>query len=285
MGPENIRGFGGNPFNVTVEGESAGGIDICAHFASPKSAGLFQQAIMESMYCPAAPHEEALSTSAPVAAAAGCTDTMTAAACLRAKPAAEVLQAAGPLNPIVGGETVIPGKGTGFNASPNFGNDVLPLKPIDALASGRWNWKNVLLGSNHDEAALFVGPQLVGKVKLPLDANGYDKVLQSRFGSFGPAVKIEYGADADLFHAFADEMTDDSPLGCPVSTLSQVLSTATRTYRYEFNDARAPTPSPAGSSLPSLPLGAYHGSELQYLFKMTKLPAPRLLRSSNCQNR
>ncbi len=65
--------------------------------------------------------------------------------------------------------------------------------------------------------------------------------------------------------------TDDSPLGCAVSSLAQTLSAVTEAYRYEFNDQNAPTP-PALNLPPEFSLGAYHGSELQYLFKMTRVP-------------
>ncbi|HEY3841237.1 MAG TPA: carboxylesterase family protein [Bryobacteraceae bacterium] len=275
---DNILGFGGDPTNVTVGGESAGGIDLCANLASPNAAGLFHKVIMESLYCPAAPHDEALATSAPVAVAAGCPDPQSAAACLRSKSAADVLKAAEPLNPIVGGDSAIPGKGSGFNASPNFGNDILPLKPSDALASGQWNWSSVLLGSNHDEAALFVAPAMIGKVKLPLSVEGYQAVVGFQYGSFAPSVLAEYGLAhyVNPFIAYADEVTDDSPLGCALTPLSQTLSATTQTYRFEFDDDAAPTPGgEASGQLPGLSLGAYHGSELQYLFKMTKLPGPQ----------
>jgi para-nitrobenzyl esterase len=273
---ENIIGFGGNPSNVTVEGESAGGIDLCAHLTSPGSSGLFSKAILESMYCPAAPHQEALAVSAPVAVAAGCTDPQAAATCLRAKPAADVLLAAEPLNPIVGGASAIPGKGSGFNASPNYGNRILPLRPSDALASGKWNRSSLLLGSNHDEAALFVAPAIAGRVKLPLSLEDYERVVGYRFGSFGQAVLNAYNLTdyKSRFMAYADEVTDDSPLGCAVSLLSRSFADMAPVYRYEFNDPGAPPPGAAGLGLP-FTLGAYHGSELQYLFQMAQLSGPQ----------
>jgi para-nitrobenzyl esterase len=39
----NIAGFGGDPDNVTVFGQSAGGLSVQSHLASPTAAGLFQK--------------------------------------------------------------------------------------------------------------------------------------------------------------------------------------------------------------------------------------------------
>ena len=44
----NIRGFGGNPGDVTLFGESAGGLSTLAQLVSPGARGLFQRAIVES---------------------------------------------------------------------------------------------------------------------------------------------------------------------------------------------------------------------------------------------
>lgn len=45
---DNAASFGGDPGNVTIFGESAGGSSVCAHLASPMSAGLFHRAIIQS---------------------------------------------------------------------------------------------------------------------------------------------------------------------------------------------------------------------------------------------
>ena len=45
---ENISVFGGNPNNITVFGESAGGFDTLALMASPLAKGLFHRAIVQS---------------------------------------------------------------------------------------------------------------------------------------------------------------------------------------------------------------------------------------------
>jgi len=44
----NIATFGGDPSNVTIFGESAGGVSVHTHLTSPLSRGLFQKAIIQS---------------------------------------------------------------------------------------------------------------------------------------------------------------------------------------------------------------------------------------------
>lgn len=44
----NISAFGGNPDNVTIFGQSAGGASVLAHLVSPLSEGLFHRAIIQS---------------------------------------------------------------------------------------------------------------------------------------------------------------------------------------------------------------------------------------------
>ena len=55
----NIAAFGGDPNDVTIAGESAGGYSVCALLASPPVRGLFQRAVIQSGSCIGTPQSEA----------------------------------------------------------------------------------------------------------------------------------------------------------------------------------------------------------------------------------
>ena len=54
----NIAAFGGDPNNITIGGQSAGGSSVMAQIASPQNLGLFQRAIVESgLFCNVYPNQ------------------------------------------------------------------------------------------------------------------------------------------------------------------------------------------------------------------------------------
>ena len=78
---DNIAAFGGDPANVTIFGESAGGMSVCDHLVAPGSAGLFRAAIIQSGPCQAQVGlPEAERASLDYARDAGCGDPASAAA-------------------------------------------------------------------------------------------------------------------------------------------------------------------------------------------------------------
>src|SRR5580704_7099820 len=198
----NARAFGGDPGNVTIFGESAGGASVCDNMASPTASGLFSRAIAESgCFLLSSTRQAAEQQGATFAAKLGCTDPATAAGCLRGKSAAALLaEAGGPLG------------GWG----PVAGTPVLPLQPASAFAAGRYAHVPLLQGTNHDEGRFFVGFEFDALGK-PLTAAQYPQVLTAQFGASAAArIQAVYPlsgyASPDL--AYAAVFTD-SAFSCP----------------------------------------------------------------------
>ena len=84
----NAIAFGGNPGNVTIFGESAGGASVCANMASPTALGLFSHAIAESgCIFPAQTRRAAEQQGAALARKLGCTNPATRRrACAPSRP-------------------------------------------------------------------------------------------------------------------------------------------------------------------------------------------------------
>jgi para-nitrobenzyl esterase len=244
----NIRGFGGNPGDVTLFGESAGGLSTLSQLVSPGARGLFQRAIVESgtYQLTQQPLAAAEAAGQAFAAKAGC--AANTAACLRRLPVSTILADQNPV---------------GY--TPDIDGSVLNQSIKTALASGQFNRVPVMIGTNHDEYRLFVaGYQFVGK---HVTAANYQSMIASTL-NVGPAVASAIAAQYPLSRYPSPPIAlgavgTDAIFACHALTAEKSLSRYVPVYAYEFNDENAPE-----LLLPAVgfPYGAAHASELPYLF-------------------
>jgi para-nitrobenzyl esterase len=249
---QNIRGFGGDPANVTIFGESAGGQSVLAQLISPTARGLFAKAIAESGGYAQYPVTLASAESQGQAFAtkAGCADQT--AKCLRSLSVATILA-----------------DQNQSGASADIDGLVLKVPLKQALASGNFSHVPVIDGSNHDEWRLFVA--LATFEGHPVTATNYLSTIESTLfvsPQIAGAIAQQYPLSAYQSPPLAmSAVGTDGIFACPTLLIDQDMAEYTATYAYEFNDENAPTGYPS----PGFPYAAAHASELQYLFG---LPSP-----------
>jgi para-nitrobenzyl esterase len=264
---QNIAAFGGDPHNVTIFGESAGGLSTFSNLVSPSARELFAKAIVESgayrLSLPSLATAEAQGTA--FATAEGCTSQT--AACLRALSVVQVLTQENPAGYVT-----------------NIDNRVLPQSIDTALASGAFNHVPVINGSNHDEWRLFVALNDVFAGIIPTPAN-YSQIIAATLGipaaATGPIVALyPPGTTTQSTELALGALGTDAIFACPAHFASALTSRFVPTFAYEFNDENAPE-----LFLPfaGFPYGAAHASEIQYLFDVRPSVPPTPLNAAQQQ--
>ena len=258
---DNIAEFGGDPGNVTIFGESAGGMSVGTLLAMPAARGLFHKAIPQSGAC---------HTGAPVARANRTAERVLSklgvnagdAAAIRALTPAQLLT--GTL--LADGKTPDPELGMAYQ--PVIDGTHVPRAAIEMVADGSASGVAVMVGSTLEEWKLFSlmdaslhkldRAGLGARMSRRLTAEAADAVIDSYAKARGQ--RGESVTPADLFTA----IETDRVFRVPGVRLAQVQPRHdARVYSYLFT-----WPSPAMGGV----LGSCHALELGFVFGTNQIP-------------
>jgi len=224
---DNIARFGGDPANVTIFGESAGGMSCGALLGAPGARGLFKRAI---------PQSGASSTAIPAASASAWAESFvkhlqltTADASALETIDAQKLTMAAALHRLATG---------GMPNQPCLDGALLPRLPLDAVKAGNADGVAVMVGAAAHEWLLFAA---IDPAAASLDESHLLARARARLGASAEAVLAGYralatarGEPRDPMSTFAAIETD-RVFRLPALRLAEALAARGQTaYHYEF---------------------------------------------------
>lgn len=248
---ENISNFGGDPDNVTIFGESAGGTSVYLLTATPLSKGLFHKAILQSpwldpvIFRPLNKSNE----NGPPAEQDGIEeakkvlgkDTKDVLTKLRSMPATEILQKVKQRWPVT------------------TDGWVFPKDPHQIYADGEQHDIPVIVGTNRDEGTMFA----------PREAFG------GNLESFRAAMAERYGKRGDQVANFYDPKTKDNLWKVAVQQISDVwFIHPSRSFARAMQQQKSPVYMYHFTKPVWGWMGAAHAAEIGYVFGNLNDPKP-----------
>ena len=239
---QNIGAFGGNAGNVTIAGESAGGLSVLYLMSSPAARGLFHKAIAQSSYMIAMPDLKTSTLGFPsgeavgqlVQGGLGATDLKA----MRGIDAQTLTDSAAKL---------------GFSPWGMVDNYVLPRQMVDAFDQGKQAPVPVLAGFNQGE----IRSLMVLAPKPPATAADYEATIRKNYGELADAFLKLYPA-ADYKESIL-LTTRDSLYGWTAERMARKQAAIRQpAYLYLWDHGY--------SAMDGAGLHAFHASELPYMF-------------------
>jgi len=251
---QNIANFGGDPDQVTLFGESAGGACVTTLMTSPKAAGLFHRAIAES-----SPATSIYESPRTAMIAGSYLDLMgirhdEAKTKLREISAVELAsKTTAHLDHVA---TTWPGL---VAFAPAIDGDVITDHPVNIFRAGKQMRIPLIIGTNKDEAALF---KLMKSPLMPITQSSLHKMFDS-VAKESPQFE---GAEARITAAYPGypkqaacmKISRDAGFRMPDIWVAEAHSQVAPTWMYRFDQA------PPLFRL--MGIGASHGTELPYVF-------------------
>jgi len=265
---KNIRSFGGNPENITIFGESAGGHNVLTLLASPASNGLFHKAISQSGYTSSSTTIEAIGVdsdgktinslgSDSILSQHNSSSYQNIKNAYLENPEKHADQYQKYLRSIDGKELFKTYKliaDKTFHRIPLVTRDgiVIPFQGIQASLEDPKNNKNipVIAGSNKDELSLWLG------------ANRYFVNASFPLTKFVPIPKVGF-KKPDLYKLWVKTRSEGWKLRGvdePLMALEKAGYNSLYSYRFDWDDQKTSF----FADFPSL-IGAAHGFEISFI--------------------